>query len=227
MTTTSKPRRRWFQYSLRTLLVLMLLACIGMGWFAVKMQQVKKERAAVAAIEGLGGWVTDVTYRYHPDGQRGRAWLRKWLGDDFFARPYEVRIPNDAAMEYLTGVRQLRELNLEGIQVTDAGLKNLKGLTQLLLLRIERAPVTDAGLEFLKGLARLQTLSLAGTQVTDAGLEQLKELTQLLYLDLAGTQVTDAGLEHLKGLTQLDWLYLGGTQVTDAGSGASQGIDTT
>ena len=59
VTTTSKPRRRWFQYSLRTLLVLMLLACIGMGWIAVKLQQVRRERAAVAAIEGLGGgWGT-------------------------------------------------------------------------------------------------------------------------------------------------------------------------
>ncbi len=29
MTETSKPRRRWFQYSLRTLLLLTLLASIG------------------------------------------------------------------------------------------------------------------------------------------------------------------------------------------------------
>ena len=30
--TTPKPKRRWFQYSLRTLLVLMLLVGVGMSW---------------------------------------------------------------------------------------------------------------------------------------------------------------------------------------------------
>ena len=90
VTTTSKPRRRWFQYSLRTLLVLMLLVCIGMGWLAVKMQRVRREREAVAAIERLGGWCV----YGDPDSaeeSRGRAWLRKLLGDDFFTHPDGAR----------------------------------------------------------------------------------------------------------------------------------------
>ena len=122
VTNTSKPRRRWFQYSLRTLLVLMLLVCIGMSWFAVKTQQVRKERAAAEAIEGLGGVVSWV---YPADSQsesRGRAWLRKLVGDDFFSHPDFVRIDNDAAMEYLTALRQLPKLELVGTQVTDGEL---------------------------------------------------------------------------------------------------------
>ncbi len=32
--TTTKPRRRWFQFRLRTLLVLMLLSCLVIGWLS-------------------------------------------------------------------------------------------------------------------------------------------------------------------------------------------------
>ena len=32
-TTTPKPRRRWFQYSLRTIMALMLLVSGGFGWW--------------------------------------------------------------------------------------------------------------------------------------------------------------------------------------------------
>ena len=34
--TTTKPRRRWFQFRLRTLLVLMLLSCLVIGWLSGK-----------------------------------------------------------------------------------------------------------------------------------------------------------------------------------------------
>jgi len=50
-----RARRRWYQYSLRTLLLVMLLASVGISWFAVKMQRARKQREAVEAIRGLGG----------------------------------------------------------------------------------------------------------------------------------------------------------------------------
>ncbi|MHB8974071.1 MAG: leucine-rich repeat domain-containing protein [Pirellulaceae bacterium] len=195
--TTSTPRRRWFPYSLRTMLVLMLLACIGMGWFAVKMQRIRKEQEAVAAIEGLGGSVS-WAFPDFPKESRGRAWLRKLLGERFAIRPDFAEIRNDAAMEYLRELTHIPNLVLIGRQFTDAGLAHLKGLTQL------------------------QSLDLSGTQVTDAGLEHIKELTQLQWLSLESTQVTDAGMEHLKGLSQLEELDLTNTQVSDSGVSSLQ-----
>jgi hypothetical protein len=47
MTDTTRPKRRWFQYSLRTLLVFMVLASIPMSWLAVKMQQARRQREAL------------------------------------------------------------------------------------------------------------------------------------------------------------------------------------
>ena len=69
-------------------------------------------------------------------------------------------ILDDAALECLEGLPQLRELYLSHTDVTDAGLEHLKGLRQLRELHVHSTGVTDAGLEQLKGLRRLQRLDL-------------------------------------------------------------------
>ena len=46
-----KAKRRWLQFSLRTLMVLMLVLGCGFGWFARKLQQARMQREAVAAIK--------------------------------------------------------------------------------------------------------------------------------------------------------------------------------
>jgi hypothetical protein len=194
MNTSPKPRLRWYQYSLRSLLVLMVLVASLGSWFAVKRQQLEKQRAAVKAIGEMGG---EVEYDYQLDGSGrlnldaeppGPAWLRNLLGDDFFTHVVCVY--------------------LDGSPITDAGLEHLKGLTRLKELLLNGPQVTDAGLEHLKGLTQLQFLGLNHTHVTDAGLGQLNGLTQLQWLDLDGAQVTGAGLQHLKVLPQLDSLVL-------------------
>ncbi len=193
-------------------MVLLLLAGIGIGWVAFRVQRTRRQQEAVQEITNFGG---KARYDYQPppsnrpvDGLTrspllnsdppGPAWIRHLLGENFFAT--------------------LVDVNLASSSVTDAGLGHLlNGLTELQTLNLGGTRVTDAGLEHLEVLTQLQSLDLYGTQVTDAGLEHLKGLTQLHTLGLHGTHVTDAGLEHLKGLTQLLWLYLGNTQVTDEG----------
>ena len=187
MSETRTHRRHWFQYSLRSLLLLTLLPRLGMSWIAVKMQTARRQKEAVEAIRKLGG---RVEYDYEVD-QSGNpisyasppepVWLRNMLGEDFFATVVDVSLDNSS--------------------VTDAALEHLKGLTQLQWLALDGTPVTDAGLKHLKNLTRLQWLGLDATQVTDAGLEHLKRLSRLQSLGLGNTEVTDAGLEHLKGLT--------------------------
>ncbi len=52
-TTTPKPRR-WLQFSLRTMVVV-LICSIPCGWLARKMKQAKKQREAVQAIKDRMG----------------------------------------------------------------------------------------------------------------------------------------------------------------------------
>jgi len=234
-----KPKRlrRWYQFSLRTLLVFMLVCGAGLGWFAMKMQRAKRQQEAVEAILKVGG---KVFYDYQLDETGAKAtppvWLRKSLGDDFFFDVIHVifvgthvtdaelenlerltslewlvvrgRNVTDAGFEHLKGLTSLEELTFYGDHVTDAGLENLKGLTSLESLDLEDTCITGEAFEHLGGLTSLEGLHLWGTKVTDTGLERLKALTSVKSLDLSGTQVTDEGLEYLKGLTRLKHLYL-------------------
>ena len=52
-TTSSVHKLRWYQYSLRTLLIVMVLASFGLSWFAVKLQQARRQRAVVAELTSL------------------------------------------------------------------------------------------------------------------------------------------------------------------------------
>jgi hypothetical protein len=142
---TAKRKRRWLQFSLRTLLMLMLAFACGFGWLAYKIERAREQREAVKAIEGLGG---SVDYGAESGGMVASLW--KLLGEDLSAN--------------VTGV------TFTGAQVTDAGLANLRGLTQLKFLDLGSTRGTDAGLEHLQGLTQLDWLWLDGTQVTDAGL---------------------------------------------------------
>src|SRR5437762_7027635 len=98
MTATPKPRRPWFQFGLRTLLLMVTIASAGFGWLGVKVRQVHRQRAAVEAIRKLGG---EVLYDYEVDskGHRvqspippGPACLRELAGDDFFANVVYVSL---------------------------------------------------------------------------------------------------------------------------------------
>ncbi len=202
----TKPRRRWFQFSLRTLLIVVVLIGCGMGWLGPKVYNARRQRAVVAAIRQLGGKVA-YDYEFNAQGEPApnlesprKAWLHALVGDDFVGSVYEVSFDDPA-----------------NHPLSDADLKLVGELTQLRTVGLSGIPITGAGLEHLKGLTQLKQLDIDGTEVTDAGLQQLQGLTQLEVLSLSFTKITDGGLQYLHGLTKLSDLYLGDTQVTDAG----------
>ncbi len=218
-----KPKLRWFQYSLRSLLLVMLLACLGMSWVAVKRQKARRQKAAVAAILKLGG---QVRYDYQLDaaGKPIKAsppaatWWRELLGGDSFDRVVEVWVNSDAPLEHVEQLPDLESLILWcSPKVTNAGLVHLRGLPKLRKLRFGITSVTDAGLAHLSSLHQLESLDMWYLHTTDAGLEHLQGLTNLQELRLGSGQKTDAGLVYLKGLTQLRKLELHGGQFTEEG----------
>ena len=48
-TTTPKPKRRWLQFSLRTLMVVMVVFGTGLGWFAPRSPS---STTAAGGVEG-------------------------------------------------------------------------------------------------------------------------------------------------------------------------------
>jgi hypothetical protein len=200
--TTPSPKRRWFQFSLRALLVFVLLVSIGMSWFAVKMQRARRQRKAVEEIRKAGGMVGYAHGLDDPFAEPSVSkWARELLGDDFFFDVVIVSVGRDVGdreASHLKALNNLTHLDLSYTQGTGAGLEHLERLTNLEWLDLRHTQVTDAGLEHLKGLTNLQWLDLIGTQVSDAGLDHLRGLNGLLLLDLDGTQVTPEGVEKLQ-----------------------------
>ena len=78
-----KLKLRWYQYRLRSLFLLMLLATIPLGWLSAKLKAAREQKAAVEAIEELDG---KVCYDYQKDWDDdtseppGPAWLRRVAG---------------------------------------------------------------------------------------------------------------------------------------------------
>jgi hypothetical protein len=211
------PKRRWFQFSLKGMLVVMTILCVGPGgYIANERHQFRKRATAIAAIEELGGEA------YIDDSRPFRpTWIRPLICDKSVGEVTGVSFVwdkvTDSGLVHLADLTKLRAEYLDHAPVTDAGLVHLAGLKKLERLGLNDTQVSDAGLVHLADLTALQALSLDFTHVTDAGLIHLSRLSELDSLTLIKTQITDTGLPHLARLTKLRELYLAGCPVTDQG----------
>jgi hypothetical protein len=168
---TRRPKRRarrFLQFSLRALLVFVLLVSLGMSWLAVRMAKARRQKEAVEAIRELGGIVL---YDYNSDATvvisltrrlavlpvepPGPAWAREILGVDFFSNVADV--------------------DMWGAQIGDVHLKHFRELSTLSIVDLSETQVTDAGLVHLEGLSNLTHLNLTRTRVTPEGVEKLQE----------------------------------------------------
>jgi hypothetical protein len=132
MPEPQKRKRRWLQYSLRSLLAFTMVCAITFGWLGKKIERKREERDAVDAIRKIGG---GVRYDYQiADGVKhepfGPRWLRAILGEDFFSEVTVVDGPQrqvklDALLESLKDFPKLDALTLNRTATTDAELSNV------------------------------------------------------------------------------------------------------
>jgi hypothetical protein len=187
------------QFSLRSLLVVMVLCGLLLGRYGIRRYELSREEAALAELQAHGADV-----QFHQAHAVGVS--------------FSGSAPPVKTLELLQRVPRLQRLVLIDTDVSDAGLAaigELQGLEQLLLLG---ADITDDGLAHVARLANLRILRLDNTQISDEGLKHLARLQYLERLDLVGTRVTDNGLQQLTRLRRLQRLYLNDTAVTEAGA---------
>ena len=211
------------RFSVRGLIVLVLVVGFVLGWF-VRRAHLQSE--AVAAVRNAGGtvaydWEDNEWHPVQGGKPGGPKWLADRLGPDYFDTVIAVldgHTMSDAEMPLIGELDRLEVLDInDASAVSDLGLSPVTALKRLRKLSIRGTRATDAGLEHIKNLTKLEELDLDNTEVSGAGLKFLQKLTRLLILSLSGTDVDDAGLEHLKGLTNLEALRLGQTKITGAG----------
>ena len=210
------PVRRGFVLTIRSAMLLVLLSGLWMGW---RVNRANDQRRAVAAIRRAGG---GISYSYpflvwkgyrNPNARPwAPAWLRHWLGDEFFQEVLSVQFLNrpltDHDLAPLASLDCLEELAISGAPITDGGLKYIANLKELRTLHLWETPgITDAGIAHLSSLTKLQTLALYRCSITDASLVHLRTMDNLEMLDLAKTGVMGPGLSHLDRMAKLRRLF--------------------
>ena len=118
----------------------------------------------------------------------------------------------DAGMANLD-LKNVVNLNLDGLPITDAGLKSLPDLPSLRNLQLTGTKIEGPGLSRIAAFRNLEQLLLNGSAVTDDGLRQLAGAKSLVLLFLDGIPLSAAGLKPVVALPRLQYLSIRGCQV--------------
>lgn len=199
--------KRCCRFSLRSLIVLFLIAGIGFSVFHYRLRSAERQTATVARLKEFGGCVR---YKNHHDVVSSpkdvnfvSAWLTRQLGLDFFHDVETVCISgrgefSDDDFGSICDLRNVRSVRLGKTVVTDDGLQAISRLGGLRRLSISSPHITDQGMNHLCELDSLETLTLMDINLTDAGLAQLASLRNLEYLSVRKTKVSQQGVASLR-----------------------------
>jgi Leucine-rich repeat (LRR) protein len=165
------------------------------------------EAATVAAIKAKSGWVqydankatnspvVEVTFRGSVPGPK----------------------PNDADMEQLAGLKQMRKLEAGSPDVTGTGLAPLAALPNLEELDMSFGGATDEGMKTVTKLKQIKRLSVLNARnITDAGLKTIATMSNLRDLDVGqNSTITDTGIIHLTKMKDLEKLAVTNTSFSE------------
>jgi hypothetical protein len=230
----TRPRRSWRQFSLRTLLVAMLVLSVFFALFAWRLQRARRQAAAVATIRKLGGVVT---YDYQVEAEKkGKtvvdspmpAWLVRWLGQDFFHEVVKSTMnrqepkSDDDIRAFWSAISQLSQLELfqasgkwvNGRMATEAVGKHRR----LRHLMLSEGNVHGNDLEPLARLSQLEVLWLQRNPIGDDGTNHLRNFPHLEDLKLTMTEIGDDSMPAIVANSKLQRLAVDFTQVSDRGA---------
>ncbi len=149
-----KRKRRWYQFSLRSLMIFTAIIAVLFGWLGSKFEQKRRQCAATEAIVKAGG---QLSYDYErvkgkpgywqPAEPFGPAWLRAILGDNFFSEVDLIYCIS--AAENLKEFPRLRSLRLMSWGITDEAVESVKTLKELRDLGLIDAKLSDAAVNEL------------------------------------------------------------------------------
>ncbi len=206
-----KPRRRFWQYSLRTFFLLLTVFGVWLGWM---VHRVNERREVARWIREMGG-TFQYDFQLNERGDRiedaqppGPDWLRERIGIEWFADVVKVEFYGAPTTDMgpLSKLPELRHVSFGKTPITD--LSPFANLTKLELLYLNDTRVSD--LTPLASATSLEMLFLDDTQVSD--ITPLSHLTNLKLLNLYGTQVSDVTPIH--GLTSLESLNINAARVS-------------
>ena len=209
-------RNRLFQFTLRELLMLMLVTALVFSWWRVHHNQRIREQEIVKSCPDGLTWV---------DGYRGPQLLEKFFGtgmlDDFYVfTGFEYTIAdqskNDEIYSLLGDVHEMESI-IGHWSITDRNLSQLSALKKLQQLQAGGSAITDSGMETIAHFPKLTGLYLWNTQITSRGIRYLESTPLLERLDLTNAPIDDDAIETLGSLKRLTCLDISGTKITEKG----------
>ncbi len=223
-------RRRWFQFSLSTLLLFTTAVSVLMSWFAVKRREVAREKLAA---EQLQKEAHATVLREFRDGLRELGWLDHLLGRDL---PPVIDITLFEAMDanpkrnwgLLGDLPYLEECSVfygngdnddfNAVLERRMGACTFRpgphGAPRPPRLRFKSA-FTPSKCAAVERMTELRQLSISFIRIDDATF--LRGLHKLEKLDLGATGVGDDVLDAIRDCPQLSELSLAYDDITDAG----------
>ncbi len=208
---TAKLRRRWLRFRVRTLLIVVTVLSILLGWICWELEQIRKEQSVAVWVNKLGGKVYISSHYQNTivDFQINKSSWEKTKEQWFGERVPWVNLSNTAVRDLspLADLKKLTWLYLSNTPVSD--LSPLADMKYLTTLHLDNTQVSD--LMPLAEMKNLKSLVLVNTRVSD--LSPLEKLTNLKVLYLMNTQVND--ISQLVQLRNLRSLHLYGTPVSD------------
>lgn len=228
-------RRRFFQVSIRTLLILTTLAAVGLAFCTPILQRVREQRIAGARILALGGKTkAEQTTIVWP-------WLQQAVGEELFQEIVAVdlneTLVNDADLELIGRLRGVKSLSVVGAmsrhcglmppleqnpkhlpsQITSEGIRRLGPQRTMQTAGFAYTPITDAALETIASWPQLESLDLRQTEITSQGVQYLRKLEGLKELDLSWTKIDDTAVATLCQMSSLRKLDIQSTAVSGEG----------
>jgi hypothetical protein len=207
------------------LALFMMLGIVG----GVGYQRSERQRAAVRAIELLGGNVC-YDYQIEGDGIRGNAssWVPPMIlertGVDLFHSVVEVsllqpRLPQEKSIESeqarlraldpLYALPNVQVLRVSGRLVNDRRMCEFGKMRSLRELVVTNAAlVTNRGIESLSTSNSLETVQLTRAGIDDEALRWFSFIPNLRCLVLYATKFSNQGLAYLNKSQSLEQLWL-------------------
>ncbi len=226
-----KPRRRWYQYGLRTLMLLMLAVCLFCGWIGYLTKVYQGRASTLKRIADLGG-----SYEVVP---KGPAWLRRIIGEDYvhvakvrFSEKYFMpslplgRLPTPSPMpepvfitaedcKQLARLAGMAELDIAGCMIDSAGLPHLAQLHDLVKLTLRGVAFTEPTTTLvLHHMPRLKHVNVSGgawsSLLAEQGLQETLEvhIDDVASLESLFIRYARVDLRRLRGVQRLFVLAL-------------------
>ncbi len=222
--------RRWYQFSLRTLLIGMMLVSMGAGLLGIRVQRAERQRQATVSLGRIGGQMAydsndsiPLVVRDLAEPSLGRDFFDSVVAADVDLRHADTTGGHLAAWRHISNLPQLKRLAVDYPQRYPRSRFNIGPIRRLATrksLKIRDAASADGDLLPLEKMPALERLDLSHSQVSDAAWRHVAVVPRLQAIDASYALVSDAGAAHLARCPDLRHLVLTRGTISDSGAAA-------